>query len=30
VSPEDEPVIRRFFTEMIAKFSTLNREERGQ
>jgi DNA-binding MarR family transcriptional regulator len=30
VSEEDEPVIRRFFEEMISKFSKLAREERGK
>jgi DNA-binding MarR family transcriptional regulator len=29
VSPEDEPVIRKFFTDMIGHFSQLTRKERG-
>lgn len=30
VSPQDEPVIRSFFQQMITKFSKLAREERGK
>ena len=29
VSPQDEPVIRKFFTDMIGHFSQLTRKERG-
>jgi DNA-binding MarR family transcriptional regulator len=30
VSPADEPVIRKFFTDMISQFSELTRKERGR
>jgi DNA-binding MarR family transcriptional regulator len=30
VSPADEPVIRKFFTDMIGQFSELTRKERGR
>ena len=30
VSPDDEPVIRRFFIDMIGQFSELTRKERGR
>jgi hypothetical protein len=30
VSPADEPVIRKFFTDMIGQFSELARKERGR
>jgi len=30
VSPDDEPVIRRFFIDMIGRFSELTRKERGR
>jgi DNA-binding MarR family transcriptional regulator len=30
VSPEDEPVIRRFFIDLIGQFSELTRKERGR
>jgi hypothetical protein len=30
VSPDDEPVIRKFFIEVIGQFSELTRRERGR
>jgi len=30
VSPADEPVIRKFFSDMIRQFSELTRKERGR
>jgi hypothetical protein len=30
VNPADEPVIRKFFIDMISQFSELTRKERGR